>query len=280
MPFISPFMRALALATLVLTSISAVPASARDRTFIVSNATGLMFGTISNRGGLIGAAVPDRERAEAFEMIRLGGNRVAFRSLRNGSYLRAGVGQGTHLMSASPHVRGWETFEFVGQQGGVALRSVQNGRYLTVERNDAGLVSATADRIGPRELFRISTVSPPPAPPVAQGRTRIEGTYGFDLDTGRYTYDAQEDIWFVMERNGAYLQAKNGARLGARSNIPLSGEACRERGFGGGRIHLTAAILGTHVCVQTNAGHVSTVQIQDLSLLLPAQLTIGFLTVR
>jgi hypothetical protein len=169
MPFIASFIRRICLAALVLTVLPAVAAIAQDRTYITSNSTGLMFGTIANRGGLIGAAVPDRNRAEAFEMIRLGGNRVAFRSLRNGSYLRAGVGQGTHLMSASPHVRGWETFEFVGQAGGVALRSVQNGRYLTVERNDAGLVSATADRIGPRELFRISTISPPPAPPDRAG---------------------------------------------------------------------------------------------------------------
>jgi hypothetical protein len=109
---------------------------------------------------------------------------------------------------------------------------------------------------------------------------RIQGTFSFDLDTGRHTYDAREDIWFVVERNGVYLQGTNGARLGARSNIPLTASACRERGFGGGRLHLTAAVIGTHVCVQTNAGHVSTVQIQDLSLVLPAQLTIAFLTVQ
>ena len=269
-----------ALVLALLATLLPADASAQDRTYLASVATDRYFGTITNRGGLIGAAVPDTARAEAFEMIRLDGNRLAFRSLRTGDYLRAGVGQGTHLMAASPHIRGWETFEMEGRAGGVALRSVQNGRYLTVAGGgDAGLVSATADRVGATELFRLETVAARAARPVAEGRGRLALSYAFDFDTGRQTYDGSADARFELGRdNRVRFTPVNGARMGPPSTVPLGADACRARGFTTGALELRPELRGDHVCILTNRGNIATVQLQDYSLFGDGLLAFGYVT--
>lgn len=94
--------------------------------------------------------------AVRLERIALQSTQVAFRAA-DGQFLRAGVGQRTNLMIASPHIRGWETFQQIrGEGDSVAFLSAQNGRYLTVDGD--GRLSATAQQITQREMFRLVPV--------------------------------------------------------------------------------------------------------------------------
>ncbi len=107
------------------------------------------------------------DNAIRFEMVRLEGSRVAFRA-PDGTYLRAGVGQQTLLAIGSPHIRGWETFEMVAFGGAHGLRSVQNGKFVEVDR-PTGRMSATGTTRATQALFRFVTApaaAPPPPPRV------------------------------------------------------------------------------------------------------------------
>lgn len=107
------------------------------------------------------------DNASRFEMIRLEGNRVAFRA-SDGTYLRAGVSQQTLLAVGSPHIRGWETFELVPFGGRHGLRSVQNGKFVEVDRR-TGLMSATGSSRATQAQFsfpRAPRATPPAGPRV------------------------------------------------------------------------------------------------------------------
>jgi len=112
------------------------------------------------------------DNAIRLELVRLEGNRVAFRA-PDGTYLRAGVGQQTLLATGSPHIRGWETFEMVAFGGAHGLRSVQNGKFVEVDR-PTGLMSATGTTRATQAMFRLVTApsSAPPPPPAP----RVEWT--------------------------------------------------------------------------------------------------------
>lgn len=71
-----------------------------------------------------------RGPAVTLDMIRLAGNRVAFRDPQSGLFLRAGIGAQTQLGIASEHIRAWETFELHQTVGGVSLLSVQSGAWV------------------------------------------------------------------------------------------------------------------------------------------------------
>lgn len=71
-----------------------------------------------------------RGPALTLDMIRLDGNRVAFRDPQTGLFLRAGIGAQTRLGITSEHIRSWETFELHQTGAGVALRSVQSGAWV------------------------------------------------------------------------------------------------------------------------------------------------------
>lgn len=104
------------------------------------------------QGGTL-AASGHADNAVRLELVRLQGSKVAFRS-RDGSYVRAGVGQQTLLAAGSPHVRGWETFEMVPGNRGVSLRSVQNGKFVTVDGR-TGRLSATGRTRGASTEFNM-----------------------------------------------------------------------------------------------------------------------------
>lgn len=117
----------------------------------VSNGSyvGIVAGSYLSTGHSAASAV-------RLERIALQSTQVAFRAT-NGQFMRAGVGQRTNLMIGSPHIRGWETFQQIrGEGNSVAFMSAQNGRYLTVD--DDGRLSATAQRITQREMFRLVPV--------------------------------------------------------------------------------------------------------------------------
>lgn len=71
-----------------------------------------------------------RGPALTLDMIRLTGNRVAFRDPQSGLFLRAGIGAQTQLGVASEHIRAWETFELHQTGAGVSLWSVQSGAWV------------------------------------------------------------------------------------------------------------------------------------------------------
>lgn len=71
-----------------------------------------------------------RGPALTLDMIRLNGNRVAFRDPQSGLFLRAGIGSQTQLGVASEHIRAWETFELREAAAGVSLLSVQSGAFV------------------------------------------------------------------------------------------------------------------------------------------------------
>ena len=107
-------------------------------------------------------------RALRLDMIRLDGNRVAFRDPQSGAFLRAGVGQETFLSIASPHVRGWETFEMVQSGPDVTIRAVQNG--LFVGTDGAARLTARWGTDGQGQTFRLiplSAAASPAASPAA-----------------------------------------------------------------------------------------------------------------
>lgn len=110
-------------------------------------------GYVQQDGGVLVARGNDRA-AQRLEIIRLQGNRIALRT-PEGTYVRAGVGQGTRLATGSPHIRGWETFEMVTTPDSrVHLKSVQNGRFVVADRR--GTLSATDALRSAQSEFRVA----------------------------------------------------------------------------------------------------------------------------
>ncbi|MEZ5750947.1 MAG: META domain-containing protein [Paracoccaceae bacterium] len=109
--------------------------------------------------GLLAASARGPQ-ALVLDMVRLEGNRVAFRDPQSGLFLRAGVGSQTHLMVASPHIRGWETFEMVQDGPDVVLRAVQNGLFVGVDPQGARLRAASA-HARQAETYRLVPVGQP-----------------------------------------------------------------------------------------------------------------------
>jgi hypothetical protein len=106
-------------------------------------------------GGTLAAAAPDVRSASRLDTVRLEGNRIAFRDSATGSFVRAGVGQGTFLAAGSPHIRGWETFELMGVNGrDVALRSVENGKFVRAGVGKRSHLAAVSERASGWETFR------------------------------------------------------------------------------------------------------------------------------
>lgn len=134
------------------------------------------------------------DNAIRFTMVRLGGERVAFRA-PNGTYLRAGVTRDTLLAIGSPQVGGWETFEMVRFLDGVGLKSVQNGKFVEVERR-SGRMSATGGVRATQALFRLVGA---PGQGAGQG-PRVDWT-------GRWA-----QLW-VASNDGRLLRPPQGGRV-------------------------------------------------------------------
>ncbi|UYN98415.1 MAG: hypothetical protein KIT02_10640 [Devosia sp.] len=137
------------LSGIALTLLSISPALA-DMIVLRSAEVGHYVGT-DGAGRL--ALVESPAQALELELVPLESTLVAFRAA-DGQYLRAGVGENTHLMVTSPHIRGWETFQRIRASGGrTAFLSSQNGKYLTIDLD--GRLSATAPHITEREIFTL-----------------------------------------------------------------------------------------------------------------------------
>jgi len=151
---------ALALATLAFAQTSTQGPARADPIILQSAQSGLYVTSVK---GTLAAWTRDRSRALRLDTVRLDGNRMAFRDMRTGKYLRAGVGSGTLLAVASPHIRDWETFEVYSMVAGrVALRSAQNGKYVRAGvGRTSHLAAVSAGRPAGWETFKF--VSAPPA---------------------------------------------------------------------------------------------------------------------
>lgn len=128
-------------------------AAAAEEIFLQSVQSGL-FVTVVN--GTLAAVAPNARSATRLDTVRLEGNRMAFRDVATGNFVRAGVGPGTFLASGSPHIRGWETFEVTSMGGDqhVALRSVQNRKFVRAGIGDRSHLAAVSQQASGWETFR------------------------------------------------------------------------------------------------------------------------------
>ena len=119
-------------------------AAAKAEQIVLQSSQSGMYVTTVN--GTLAASTRDKTQAIRFDTVRLNGNKMAFRDIRTGTYLRAGVGPNTFLAVGSPHIRGWETFKVFSMGGGrVALRSLQNGKYVRAGYGRYSHLSASVD---------------------------------------------------------------------------------------------------------------------------------------
>lgn len=185
----------------------AAPAAAEMVAF-QSRANGQYVGT-DGSGLLQGRAAGPQ--ALVLDMVRLDGDRVAFRDSDSGLFLRAGVGGQTNLMVASPHIRGWETFELTQDGPDVTLRAVQNGMYVGLDAA-SGRLRAAYQRPSLSTTYRMFPVSMQPQQPQAPqppqqqaghpprsdlpfaGAWVLEDLYGVDVRSDRAIRQARMTI--------------------------------------------------------------------------------------
>jgi hypothetical protein len=170
--------------------------------------------------GRLAATAPNARRASMFDTVRLEGNRMAFRDLRTGTYLRAGVGKGAFLAPGSPHIRGWETFEVQRLRGGaVALRSAQNGRYVRAGVGAGSRLAAVSPHARGWETFRLVSIQD-----LINGGNENAGRGGPDLGdiagTYRITHVAVKNGFLV--RLGRDLAQQSSLSLSDRGNVRVS----------------------------------------------------------
>lgn len=212
------YLKKIATAACILSGIMVVQAMADD--ILLQSEANQRF--VREADGVM-AASGDRRSAQRFEIVRLDGRKIALR-LPGGSYLRAGVGQATLLAAGSPHIRGWETFELMTfPDARIALRSVQNGRFVTINR--AGLLSATADIRSIETGFRIvdagrggGPIAAPQQPPRVDwtGRWSLVRVAARDGRLQGPPHDARLDFSISRDRIVAFSVGCN--RVSARLN--------------------------------------------------------------
>ncbi|MEQ8479564.1 MAG: META domain-containing protein [Hoeflea sp.] len=189
--------------------------------------------------GRLAASAPNARRASMFDTVRLDGNRMAFRDLRTGTYLRAGVGKGAFLAPGSPHIRGWETFEVARLRGGaVALRSVQNGKYVRAGVGSRSHLAAVSPHARGWETFRIVSIRD-----LINGGNGNAGSGGPGLGDIAGTYR----ITHVAAENGFLVQL--GRDLARQSSLSLSR---------GGDVRASVGCNGMSAKIRVRNGRMST----------------------
>ncbi|MBD8892946.1 META domain-containing protein [Roseibium litorale] len=150
-------MKRVAHTLLALTLLFAAGTAAKADEVLLQSAKSGLYVTVVN--GTLAAWARDARQATKLDTVRLDGNKIAFRDIRSGTYVRAGVGQNTMLAAGSPHIRSWETFELnrIGR-GEVALRSGQNGLYVRAGVGPRSHLAAVSQRARGWEAFRMVDV--------------------------------------------------------------------------------------------------------------------------
>jgi len=196
--------------------------------------------------GRLAATAPNARRASLFDTVRLEGNRMAFRDLRTGTYLRAGVGKGGFLAPGSPHIRGWETFEVQRLRGGaVALRSAQNGRYVRAGVGAGSRLAAVSPHARGWETFRLVSIQD-----LINGGNGNAGNSGVNLGdiagTYRITHVAAENGFLV--RLGRDLRRQSSLSLSrggdVQATVGCNGMSTKVR-VRNGQIRAEGGVIGT-----------------------------------
>lgn len=101
----------------------------------------------------LGAVSPHARLWEAFHYEEMGDGKIALRCIRNGMYVRGGLGGGSKIGAVSPHKRSWETFKLISLgEGKFTLQFVNNNKYISVGSD--GFLSASGSRAGEAEIFK------------------------------------------------------------------------------------------------------------------------------
>ncbi len=114
------------------------------------------------RGGLpdsiecgLGATSPHCHLWEAFKFHDLGDGKVALQLIKNGQYVRAGLGEKKFLAAISPHKQSWETFKMVKLgDGKVAFQAINSGKYVRANAAEGDRLTSDSARAGASEAFR------------------------------------------------------------------------------------------------------------------------------
>jgi len=162
-------------------------------------------------------------QAQLFEMIRLEGDRVAFRDPASGRFLRAGVTASTYLAFGERHIRGWETFQMRQVGPDITRRSVQNGKFVRAGVGAETRLAAVSDLARSWETFRLvpaaqlGSVSTGPAPERGARATRVAAPTDLRF-AGRWR------LRELFNTNGAPVSLENAYGRDARVTISRSGE--------------------------------------------------------
>lgn len=110
----------------------------------------------ADRAGLLAATADKKRDAAKLELVKLSGNRIAFRVPADNSFVRAGIGRRTLLSSGGLSIDEWETFEMHAlSRHRFALRSLQNGRFVRAGVGRGSLLAAVSKDIGEWETFEL-----------------------------------------------------------------------------------------------------------------------------
>ncbi|MEV6925866.1 PQQ-dependent sugar dehydrogenase [Dactylosporangium sp. NPDC051485] len=92
--------------------------------------------------------------AQQFDLVDLGGGKVALRAKSNGQFVCAENAGANPLLANRATAGSWETFNLIrNADGSESLQATVNGKYVTAENNGAGSLIANRDAIGPWEKF-------------------------------------------------------------------------------------------------------------------------------
>ncbi|HTJ32127.1 MAG TPA: PQQ-dependent sugar dehydrogenase [Dactylosporangium sp.] len=94
--------------------------------------------------------------AQQFDMIDLGGGKIALRARSNSQYVCAENAGANPLLANRAAAGSWETFNLIrNSDGSESLQATVNSMYVTAENNGAGSLIANRAAIGPWEKFEL-----------------------------------------------------------------------------------------------------------------------------
>ena len=94
--------------------------------------------------------------AQQFELVDLGGGKVALRAKATGQFVCAENGGANPLVANRATAGSWETFNLIrNADGSETLQATVNSSYVAAENNGAGALIANRTAIGPWEKFEL-----------------------------------------------------------------------------------------------------------------------------
>jgi sulfatase modifying factor 1 len=146
---------------------------------------------------------------ETFELIQLGGSKIALRSKANGLYVCAEDAGNGPLIANRSEVGLWETFEmYTFGDRWIALKSMANNKYVCAESDGTGCLIANRDVVGSWETFekvplRNISTEPTLAPEmvdVAGGSKLLQGRSVTLTSFKMSTYEVTYELWYSVKK--------------------------------------------------------------------------------